>query len=201
MKNQTKNYKIKIVGVGDYGIRFIETLGEMPNVEGVNINTDWIFMGKSNNQKLKIGKQTTKGLGAGALAEVGMKSAEEDKNEIVDSLKDSSIVFIVAGLGGGTGSGAAPVIANVAKKLHIPTIVFVTTPTRFESKIRFNNSGYGIQQLQNIADALVIIETDKMFENFIKNYCDKNVELTKFFAKVDEILQKIIKNVVEYLNI
>lgn len=195
MKDQNKSFKIKLIGVGDYGIYIIEALGEMPNVESININTDWASMGKSNNPKLKIGKNITKGIGTGGLAEFGKKAAEEDKEIISKLLKDSDIAIIVAGLGGGTGSGATPIVAKVAQELHIPTIVFVTTPFRIEGKIRFKNSDYSIEKLQNVVDALVVISADRELELFMKK------PLVNFYAKVDKVLQKNIINLIKLFDL
>lgn len=195
MEKQNKNFKIKIVGIGDYGIRFIETLSEIPNVEYININTDWAFMGKSANQQLWIGKKITRGQGTGAHAKFGMLAAEEDKELISNSIKDGSLVIVVAGLGGGTGSGASPVVCEVAKELHIPTIAFVTSPPDFEGKIRLKNADDCIEQLKKVVDVLAVISLCKIFENpeFRK------IPILEGYAKVDEMLRLSITNVIKYI--
>ena len=197
MKNQTKNYKIKIVGVGDYGIRLIETLGEMPNVEYININTDWAFMGNSANQQLRIGKRITRGLGTGAHAKFGVQAAEEDNELISNSIKDGSLIIVVAGLGGGTGSGASPVVSKIAKELHIPTIAFVTSPFDLEGKTRCKTANDGIAQLKNVVDVLSVISIEKILESSSEY---KKIPIPEFYLEVDEILRLSITNVIKYIN-
>ena len=197
MEKQNKNFKIKIVGIGDYGIRFIESLGKMPNVDYININTDWAIMGKSENQKLRIGKKITRGIGTGAYAEFGKKAAEEDKDLISDSIKDGSLIIVVAGLGGGTGSGVSPVISKIAKELHIPTIAFVTSPFDFERKIRRKTAEDSIIQLQNVVDVLSVISIEKILESSSEY---KKIPIPEFYLEVDEILRLSITNVIKYIN-
>lgn len=197
MEKQNKIFKIKIVGIGDYGIRFIETLSKMPNVEHININTDWALMGKSENQKLRIGKKITRGIGTGAYAEFGEKAAEEDKELISDSIKDGSLIIVVAGLGGGTGSGASPVVSKIAKELHIPTIAFVTSPADFERKIRCKTADDSIAQLKNVVDVLSVISLEKIIESSSEH---EKIPIYEFFFKVDEILRLSITNVIKYIN-
>ena len=197
MEKQNKNFKIKIVGIGDYGIRFIESLGKMTNVDYININTDWEVMGKSENQKLRIGKKITRGIGTGAHAEFGKKAAEEDKELISDSIKDGSLIIVVAGLGGGTGSGVSPVISKIAKELHIPTIAFVTSPLDFEGKIRRKTAEDSIIQLQNVVDVLSVISIEKILESSSEY---KKIPIPEFYLEVDEILRLSITNVIKYIN-
>lgn len=197
MEKQNKNFKIKIVGIGDYGIRFIETLSEMPNVEYININTDWALMGNSVNQELWIGKKITRGLGTGAHAEFGMQAAEEDKELISNSIKDGSLTIVVAGLGGGTGSGASPVVSKIAKELHIPTIAFVIMPNDFEGKIRCKTADDSIKELQKFVDALLVISMNKILESSSEY---KKVPIPEFYLKVDEILRLSITNMIKYIN-
>lgn len=197
MEKQNENFKIKIVGIGDYGIRFIESLGKMPNVDYININTDWAVMGKSENQKLRIGKKITRGIGTGAYAEFGKKATEEDKELISDSIKDGSLIIVVAGLGGGTGSGASPVISKIAKELLIPTIAFVTSPSDFEGKIRCKTANDGIAQLKNVVDVLSVISIEKILESSSEY---KKIPIPEFYLKVDEILRLSITNVIKYIN-
>lgn len=201
MGEQNKNFKIKIVGVGDAGVHITENLrsNKAPNIEYMAINTDWVvgwnFQFQQASRFVKIGKKTTKGLGSGGLPKFGKIAAEEDCEEIKDALKDCSFLIIVAGLGGGTGSGASPVVCEVAKELHIPTIAFATSPPDFEGKRRCKIADDCVEQLKKVVDVLAVISLDKIFENpeFRK------ISILEVYAKVDEMLRLSITNVIKYI--
>lgn len=169
----------------------------MPNVEYININTDWAFMGNSANQQLRIGKRITRGLGTGGHAKFGMQAAEEDNELISNSIKDGNFIIVVAGLGGGTGSGASPVVSKIAKELHIPTIAFVTSPFDLEGKIRCKTANDGIAQLKNVVDVLSVISIEQILESSSEY---KKIPIPKFYLEVDEILRLSITNVIKYIN-
>ena len=191
-------FKIKVVGIGDFGISIVESLAQKntPNVEYLDMNTDWAFMYECKNAYLKIGKKITKGIGTAAHPEFGRKAAEEQREEITNALKDSNLVIIVAGIGGGTGSGASPVIAEIAKELNIPTIAFVTTPPQFEGKIRQKNSEDNIYKLQNSVDMLFEVSV----QNYVKNCHLSKTPILKIFKEIGEILQESISNIVDLIN-
>ena len=125
------------------------------------------------------------------------KAAEEDKELISDSIKDGSLIIVVAGLGGGTGSGVSPVISKIAKELHIPTIAFVTSPLDFEGKIRCKTAEDSIIQLQNVVDVLSVISIEKILESSSEY---KKIPIPEFYLEVDEILRLSITNVIKYIN-
>lgn len=199
MKKQDKY--IKILGVGDSGVHITENLisNKVPNIEYIGTNTDWAVNWNFQFQKamrfVKIGKKTTKGWGSGALPKFGKIAAEEDCEEIKDALKDCTFLIIVAGLGGGTGSGASPVVCEVAKELHIPTIAFVTSPPDFEGKIRRKNADDCIEQLKKVVDVLAVISLGKIFEN--PEF--KKIPILEVYAKIDEMLRLSITNVIKYI--
>lgn len=178
--------RIKVIGVGGAGVNAVNRMiGEgIQGVEFVAINTDAQQLANSMApHKVNIGLNLTKGLGAGANPDIGRKAAEEDVESIKHMLKDADMVFISAGMGGGTGTGAVPVIAQVAKEMGILTVAVVTKPFSFEGKQRFINSIDGLERLRTNVDTLIIIPNDKIF-----NIVDKKTTFKQAFSMIDKIL-------------
>ena len=157
--------KIKVVGVGGAGNNAVDRLIEsgLESAEYIVVNTDNQALARSKAKKrIQIGVKLTKGLGAGADPAVGKAAAEENKAEIQEVLKNTDLLFITAGMGGGTGTGAAPVIAKIAKEMKILTVAVVTLPFSFEAKRRSDNALSGIEELRKSVDAIITIPNDKI---------------------------------------
>ncbi len=185
--------KIKVIGVGGAGGNAINDMiyAGVDGVEYIAANTDKQDLEKSlADRKLQIGEELTKGQGAGADPSIGEKAAEEDIEKIRALLEDTDMVFITAGMGGGTGTGAAPVIARVAKEMGILTVAVVTKPFDFEGKKRKNNTEIGIPKLKACVDSLVVIPNDKLFQ-----LPDKNITVMNAFKEANHILKIGIKGV------
>src|ERR1700710_1685355 len=156
---------IKVVGVGGGGVNAVNRMIErgLKGVEFVAVNTDAQALLMSDaDVKLDVGRELTRGLGAGAQPEVGRKAAEDHRDEIEEVLKGADMVFVTAGEGGGTGTGGAPVIASIARRLGALTIGVVTRPFSFEGKKRAQQAEDGIEQLRNECDTLIVIPTDRL---------------------------------------
>ena len=165
--NNTSFAKIKVVGVGGGGNNAVNRMIEagVDSAEFVAVNTDKQALVVSKAPvRLQIGERLTGGLGAGGIPEIGQKSAEESKASITEMLEGSHLVFITAGMGGGTGTGAAPVVAQIAKEMGILTIAVVTKPFAFESRIRAENAEKGINELKKYVDTMVIIPNERLFQ-------------------------------------
>ena len=178
--------KIKVIGVGGAGNKTLQRMIDegLAGVEFVAINTDAQDLAINGAQtKVNIGLNITKGLGAGANPEIGRKSAEESENEIKEAIKDADMVFITAGMGGGTWTGAAPVIASIAKGMGILTIGIVTTPFSFEGKKRSLNAEEGLAKIKDAVDSLIVIPNDKIF-----TIADKKTSFKQAFTMIDKIL-------------
>ncbi len=191
--SQNTNAQIKVIGVGGGGNNAVDRMIEdnMDGVEFISVNTDRQALSKSKAQtRIQIGEKLTRGLGAGGNPEIGEKSAEETKDEIAQALKGSDMVFITAGMGGGTGTGAAPKIAAVAKELDILTVGVVTKPFTFEGKKRMANAEAGIKELKKNVDTLVIIPNQKLL-----SVIDKKTSMKDSFKKADEILQQGVQGI------
>ena len=185
--------KIKVVGVGGAGNNAVNTMVDhnMDKVEFVAINTDNQALHNSKAQtKLRIGEKITKGLGAGANPEIGEKSAEENREEIAQALKGADMVFIAAGMGGGTGTGAAPVVASVAKEMGILTVGVVTKPFAFEGMKRTNAAKKGVENLKEFVDALIVIPNDKLL-----SLVDKSTTLKDSFRIADDVLRQGVQGI------
>lgn len=191
---------IKVVGVGGGGSNIINTLCEtgIEGVELIAVNTDAQVLALNlAPKKIQIGTRTTRGLGAGGNPEIGRKSAEEDAEKIKQALEGSDMVFITAGMGGGTGTGAAPVIAQIAKEeLGALTVGVVTKPFFFEGRRRYENAIQGIEKLRNYVDTLIVISNDKLFE-----ICGKNISIRESFRLIDSILVKAVKSISELITV
>lgn len=177
---------IKVVGCGGGGSSAVNRMitHNIGNVEFIVLNTDLQALSRSTAKtRIPIGQKLTKGLGAGGNPEVGEKAAEEDKETISKILKGADMVFITAGMGGGTGTGSAPVVAQIAKELGCLTIAVVTTPFKFEGNIRMQQASEGLKKLHDQVDSLIVIPNEQLFKNF-----DKNLTVRESFKKADEIL-------------
>lgn len=190
--------RIKIIGVGGGGKNAVERMLEthIPLVNYVTVNTDDSAVRTSHAEtKLQIGTKAAKGYGAGADPEMGFRSAKESSNEIEKAIQGCDMLFITSGMGGGTGTGAAPVVAEIAKKLGILTVAVVTTPFSFEGKKRMENATGGIENLRKSVDSIVIIPNDNL-----KAVAQTRVTLTNAFAMADEVLAQTVKNLVEVIQ-
>ena len=190
--------KIIVVGVGGAGNNAISRMIE-DNVKGVSfymINTETGTLKRSRTSNiLQIGVQTTRGLGAGANENVGERAAIENKEQIKDIVRGADMVFIVAGMGGGTGTGAAPVVAEIAKEMGILTIGVVTKPFMFEGKARKLRADYGTQKLKENVDDLIVILNDKLLKT-----TDTKITLNSAFSLADEVLEQAISGITDLLT-
>ncbi len=190
--------RIVVVGVGGAGNNAVNRMidEQIQGVEFVGVNTDKqaLQLCKAPKQ-LQIGEKLTKGLGAGAKPEVGEKAAEESLEEITSTLKGADMVFVTCGMGGGTGTGAAPVVAKVSKDMGILTVGVVTKPFRFEAKTRMNNALVGLDKLKENVDTLIVIPNDKLLE-----IVDRRTTLPDALKKADEVLQQSVQGVTDLIN-
>lgn len=191
--------RIIVIGVGGAGNNAVnrmvdETIG---GVEFVGINTDKqaLTLCKAPTV-LQIGEKLTKGLGAGAQPEIGQKAAEESLDEIRQVVEGADMVFVTCGMGGGTGSGAAPVVAGIAKELGILTVGVVTKPFRFEAKARMSNALMGIDKLKDSVDTLIVIPNDKLLE-----IVDRRTTMPEALKKADEVLQQAVQGITDLINL
>lgn len=184
---------IKVIGIGGGGNNAVNRMinANITSAQFVAINTDKqaLLMSKAD-YRLQIGEKLTRGLGAGADPEIGQKAAEESKASISEMLKDSDLVFITAGMGGGTGTGAAPIIAQLAKEMGILTIAVVTKPFNFEGKKRMENAERGIDNLKKYVDTLVIIPNDKLLK-----LVPKGTPIVEAFRYADDVLRQGIQGI------
>jgi cell division protein FtsZ len=190
---------IKVVGVGGGGSNAVTTMIEtgMVGVEFVVANTDIQALNSSKaGYKIQLGADLTKGLGAGANPDVGRRSAIESYNQIVDQLKGSDMVFVTAGMGGGTGTGGAPIVAKIARELGALTIGVVTKPFVFEGKKRGKHAEGGLAELKENVDALVVIPNQKLL-----SIAGEKTPLLETFKKADEVLHQAVKGISDLINI
>lgn len=190
---------IKVIGVGGGGNNAVNRMVDcgVEGVEFIAVNTDKQALQSSKAEsKLQIGEQLTKGLGAGANPEIGMKAAEESRNEIADSLKGSDMIFITAGMGGGTGTGAAPVVAEVAKEIGILTVGVVTKPFTFEGRRRMLHAEKGIEDLKNKVDTLVTIPNDRLLQ-----VAEKKTTIMEAFVMADDVLKQGIQGISDLIAV
>ncbi len=190
--------KIYIVGVGGAGGNAINRMIDdgMANVEFIAINTDAQDLEHNNSQvKLQIGKELTKGLGAGADPSIGKQAIEENKDVISKSLKSADMVFIAAGMGGGTGTGAAPEIAKIAKENGALTVGIITKPFRFEGPKRMKRALEGIKELKNSCDTLLVIPNEVLLD-----IIDPNTTVNESFKLADSVLKQAAKGISELIN-
>ena len=190
---RTSVAKIKVVGVGGGGNNAVNRMIEagVSSAEFVAVNTDQqtLLVSKAET-RLQIGERLTNGLGAGARPEIGQKAAEESKTSITEMLKGTNLVFITAGMGGGTGTGAAPVIAQIAKELGILTIAVITKPFNFEGPVRAKNAEEGLEKLRKYVDALVVIPNEKLLE-----IVPKKTPIKESFRFADDVLRQGVQGI------
>ena len=191
--------KIKVIGVGGGGGNAINRMVEsgVKGVEFIAANTDLQVLNSSKaDVKIQIGSNLTDGLGAGARPEIGKEAALESKKEIEDALVGADMIFITAGMGGGTGTGAAPVIAEIAQGLGALTVAIVTKPFSFEGKRRMDNALGGIEELRKHVDTLIIIPNDRLRE-----IIDKTTPMIEAFKEVDNVLRRSVQSISDLIAV
>uniref|UniRef100_UPI0025E74CCB cell division protein FtsZ n=1 Tax=uncultured Corynebacterium sp. TaxID=159447 RepID=UPI0025E74CCB len=190
---------IKVVGVGGGGVNAVNRMIEegLKGVQFVAINTDsQALIFSDADTKLDIGREATRGLGAGANPEVGKTSAEDHKTEIEDALQGSDMVFVTAGEGGGTGTGAAPVVASIAKKMGALTVGVVTRPFKFEGARRTRQAMAGIEELREVCDTLIVIPNDRLMQ-----LGGEELSIVEAFRAADEVLHNGVQGITNLITI
>ena len=193
----TKTAKIKVIGVGGAGGNAVNNMIEsgLKGVEFIVANTDAQALEISKAPlRIQLGDKITQGLGAGANPQVGKKAAYENEKELTHVLEGSNMVFITAGFGGGTGTGAAPVVAEICKELGILTVGVVSRPFSFEGKKRANQAEEGIRELKNVADTVIIIPNDRL-----RGIAQKNATMIQMFKKADEVLLHSVRGITDLI--
>ncbi|MBF0369913.1 MAG: cell division protein FtsZ [Magnetococcales bacterium] len=191
--------RIKVVGVGGGGGNAINNMiqSQLEGVEFIVANTDSQALARSlAPTRIQIGQGVTRGLGAGAKPEVGGRAAEESQEQIAEAIKDSDMVFITAGMGGGTGTGAAPVIAKVARELEILTVAVVTKPFSFEGKKRLRFAEEGLDELRNHVDTVITIPNQKLL-----SVVGKNTTILEAFRKADDVLHQAVRGITDLITV
>ena len=194
---EARQAEIKVVGIGGAGNNTVSRLMQVgiAGAEIIAVNTDaQDLLYTDAEKKVLIGKDLTKGLGAGADPNVGMEAARESREDLKEALSNADMVFITCGLGGGTGTGAAPVVADVAKKLGALTVAVVTLPFSMEGKQRMDNARRGLEELEKAADTLIVIPNDKLLEIV------PDVSIITAFKVADEILVNAVKGTTELVT-
>ncbi len=197
--NSDHKAKIKIVGVGGAGGNAVNRMVNMniKDVEFIAINTDALALDNNlADEKIAIGQKTTKTLGAGAKPEVGRQALMEDKDVVEKKLEGADMVFISAGMGGGTGTGAAPVVAEIARKLGILTVAVVTMPFKWEGPVRRRNAEKGLSALRQSVDSIIVINNQRILE-----VIEKNTQMKDAFLKVDEVLGNAVRSICDIMFI
>ena len=190
---------IKVVGVGGGGTNAVNSMlkANLQGVDFVIANTDVQSLEASTcPQKVKLGEDLTKGLGAGSSPEVGRMAAEESKSHIRENLEGADMVFITSGMGGGTGTGGAPVVANIAREMGALTVGVVTLPFMFEGKKRLRQAEAGIEELNNAVDTLIVIPNQKLL-----SFIAKHTALTGAFEQVDDVLKQAVCSISDLIVI
>src|SRR6185312_10291412 len=190
---------IKVVGVGGGGSNAVSTMIEsgMTGVEFIVANTDIQALNDNKSAgEIQLGRDLTKGLGAGANPDVGRRAAIESYNEVVEKLEGSDMVFVTAGMGGGTGTGGAPIVAKIAREMGALTIGVVTRPFVFEGKKRSKHADGGLQELKENVDTLIVIPNQKLLA-----IAGDKTPLTETFKKADEVLLQAVKGISDLINI
>lgn len=191
--------RIIVVGVGGAGNNAVNRMidEQIDGVDFIGVNTDKQALQLCKAPRLlQIGEKLTKGLGAGAKPDVGEKAAEESAEEIAAALKGADMVFVTCGMGGGTGTGAAPVVARLAKEMGILTVGVVTKPFRFEAKTRMTNALNGIERIKQHVDTLIVIPNDKLLE-----IVDRRTTMPEALKKADEVLQQAVQGITDLINV
>ena len=190
---------IKVIGVGGAGNNAVNRMIEagIRNVEFIAVNTDRQTLNESKaNSKIQIGEKLTRGLGAGANPDIGSQAAEESRAEIAEVLKGADMVFVTAGMGGGTGTGAAPIVAATAKEMGILTIGVVTKPFTFEGKKRLAQAERGIASLKGKVDTLVVIPNDKLLQ-----VIDRKTSMIEAFRMADDVLRQGVQGISDLISV
>ncbi len=191
--------KIKVIGIGGGGSNAVNRMIEsgLEGVEFIAVNTDSqaLLMSKSP-KRMQIGEKLTRGLGAGARPDIGERAAQESRNDILEALRGSDMVFITAGMGGGTGTGAAPVVAECAREVNALTVAVVTRPFTFEGPKRKKNADAGIEKLKKNVDAIITIPNDRLLQ-----VVDKKTPMTKAFTIADDILRQGVKGISDLIAV
>ncbi|MBE5776672.1 MAG: cell division protein FtsZ [Clostridiales bacterium] len=195
---QTSFASIKVVGCGGGGTNAVNRMVEagLSGVEFIAVNTDRQALALSGaDTKIQIGEKLTKGLGAGAVPDIGRRAAEESREEIAQALKGADLVFVTAGMGGGTGTGAAPIVAEVARENNCLTIAVVTKPFTFEGKQRMKNAEMGINELKQNVDTLVVIPNDRLLQ-----VVSKGTSMLEAFRIADDVLRQGIQGIADLIS-
>ncbi|MCI8551058.1 MAG: cell division protein FtsZ [Lachnospiraceae bacterium] len=191
--------KIIVIGVGGAGNNAVNRMIDenICGVEFIGVNTDKqaLQLCKAPTA-IQIGEKLTKGLGAGARPEVGQKAAEESSEDIAAAIKGADMVFVTCGMGGGTGTGAAPVVAGLAKEMGILTVGVVTKPFKFEGKARMTNALNGIDRLKESVDTLIVIPNDRLLE-----IVDRRTTMPEALRRADEVLQQAVQGITDLINV
>ena len=198
-KSMDENAIIKVIGVGGAGNNAVNRMiaSGIKGVEFISVNTDRQALKTSNaSTKIQIGEKVTRGLGAGANPDIGAQSAEENKTEIAEALRGADMVFVTAGMGGGTGTGAAPIVASAAKEMGILTIGVVTKPFTFEGKKRLSQAERGIESLKGKVDSLVVIPNDKLLQ-----VIDRKTSINEAFRMADDILRQGVQGISDLIAV
>lgn len=191
--------RIIVIGVGGAGNNAVNRMIDenIAGVEFIGLNTDKQALQFCKAPTvLQIGEKLTKGLGAGARPEIGEKAAEESSEELSQAMKGADMVFVTCGMGGGTGTGAAPIVARIAKDMGILTVGVVTKPFRFEAKTRMTNALAGIERLKENVDTLIVIPNDKLLE-----IVDRRTTMPDALRKADEVLQQAVQGITDLINV
>ncbi len=190
---------IRVIGVGGGGNNAINRMieAQVQGVEFIAVNTEAQILEKSNaKNKIQIGEKLTRGLGAGAKPEIGEQAAEESRDELSKALNGSDMVFVTAGMGGGTGTGAAPVVAQCAKELGALTVAVVTKPFAIEGKVRMKNALNGIDKLKDSVDAILIVPNDRLLQ-----IIDKKTSVKEAFRTADDVLRQGIQGISDLITV
>lgn len=199
MTRASGSANIKVIGVGGGGSNAVNRMIEagLTGIDFITVNTDQQALDLSSApKKIQIGTAVTAGLGAGGNPEMGHRSAEESRDEIADALAKADLVFITAGLGGGTGTGAAPVIADIAKQSGALTVAVVTKPFNFEGHMRRANADIGIEKLRNAVDTFIVIPNDKLLE-----VLEKKTPIRQAFQKADDIVRQGVQGISDLITV
>ena len=190
--------KILVIGVGGGGNNAVDRMisDDIKNISFISVNTDNKVLSKSlSDIKIQIGVKSTKGLGAGGRPEVGKEAAQESKEEIAAAISDYNMIFVTAGMGGGTGTGAAPIIAGIAKEKGILTVGVVTKPFAFEGPVRMKNALSGIEELKKNVDTLIVIPNQKLME-----IADKDTSMLQAFKMADDVLMQGVTGISDLIS-
>ena len=201
MSNQPGSYLavIKVVGIGGGGTNAVSRMVEagVAGVEFIAVNTDaQALLMTESDVKIHIGSKATRGLGAGADPRVGLSAAQESRDELKEALKGADMVFVTAGEGGGTGTGGAPVVAEIARELGALAVGVVTRPFGFEGKLRADQAEHGIQGLREAVDTLIVIENDRLLQ-----VVERSTPVTEAFRMVDDILRQGVQGITDLITV